>query len=89
MLTIVQFGVRTSAEPSSRLSAASFPTPSWCSKRAALPTIGAGFSRSFGHSVRLIPPQYVKPFVKRGKNDRNDAAAICEAVSAPQHGFVP
>src|ERR1700760_3821709 len=36
-----------------------------------------------GHRVRLIPPQYVKPFVRRGKNDRNDAEAICEAVSRP------
>ena len=32
-----------------------------------------------GHTVRLIPPQYVKPFVKRGKNNRNDAEAIGEA----------
>jgi transposase len=36
-----------------------------------------------GHEVRLIPPQYVKPFVKRGKNDRNDAEAICEAAARP------
>ena len=35
---------------------------------------------SLGHSVRLIPPQHVKPFVKRGKNDRNDAEAISEAA---------
>src|SRR5271165_3322651 len=33
---------------------------------------------AIGHQVRLIPPQYVKPFVKRGKNDRNDAGAVCE-----------
>ena len=32
---------------------------------------------SLGHTVRLIPPQYVKPYVKRGENDRNDAEAIC------------
>jgi len=31
------------------------------------------FAQELGHTVRLIPPQYVKPFVKRGKNDRNDA----------------
>ena len=31
------------------------------------------------HEVRLIPPQYIKPYVKRGKNDRNDAAVICKA----------
>ena len=35
---------------------------------------------ALGHTVRLIPPQYVKPYVKRGKNDRNDAEAICEAA---------
>lgn len=38
---------------------------------------------SFGHEVRLIPPQYVKPYVKRGKNDAADAEALCEAVSRP------
>jgi transposase len=42
-----------------------------------------------GHTVRLIPPQYVKPFVKRGKNDRNDAEAICEAAGRPGMHFVP
>lgn len=36
-----------------------------------------------GHRVRLIPPQYVKPFVKRAKNDRNDAEAVSEAASRP------
>ena len=36
-----------------------------------------------GHHVRLIAPQYVKPFVKRAKNDRNDAEAISEAASRP------
>jgi transposase len=39
--------------------------------------------------VRLLPPQYVKPFVKRGKNDRNDAQAICEAASRPTMRSVP
>ena len=38
---------------------------------------------ALGHHVRLIPPQYVKPFVKRAKNDRNDAEAIAEAASRP------
>lgn len=42
-----------------------------------------------GHRVRLIPPQYVKPFVKRGKNDRNDAEAICEAAGRPGMSTVP
>jgi transposase len=44
---------------------------------------------SLGHTVRLIPPQYVKPYVKRGKNDRNDAEAICEASGRPGMHFVP
>ena len=37
----------------------------------------------FGHEVRLMPPAYVKPYVKRGKTDASDAEAICEAVSRP------
>jgi len=41
-----------------------------------------------GHTVRLISPQFVKPFVKSNKNDRNDAEAICEAVSRPTMRFV-
>ena len=44
---------------------------------------------ALGHTVKLIPPQYVKPFVKRGKNDRNDAEAINEAASRPSMRFVP
>ena len=42
-----------------------------------------------GHAVRLIPPAYVKPFVKRSKNDRNDALAISEAAARPNMRFVP
>jgi transposase len=42
-----------------------------------------------GHHVRLIPPQHVKPFVKRGKNDRIDALAISEAARRPEISFVP
>jgi len=41
-----------------------------------------------GHDVKLIPPAYVKPYVRRQKNDRTDAAAICEAVSRPSMRFV-
>ncbi|WP_430448200.1 IS110 family transposase [Rhodophyticola sp.] len=41
-----------------------------------------------GHEVRLIPPVYVKPFVRRGKNDANDAAAIATAVRQPDMRFV-
>ena len=42
-----------------------------------------------GHEVKLIPPQYVKPYVKRGKNDAADAEALCEAMSRPTMRFVP
>lgn len=41
-----------------------------------------------GHDVRLMSPQFVKPYVKSGKNDANDAEAICEAVSRPTMRFV-
>ncbi len=41
-----------------------------------------------GHEVVLMPPQYIKPYVKRGKNDAIDAAAICEAMSRPGMRFV-
>jgi transposase len=43
----------------------------------------------FGHTVKLMPPAYVKPYVKRGKNDATDAEAICEAVTRPNMRFVP
>jgi transposase len=43
----------------------------------------------FGHQVRLISPQFVTPYVKSNKNDRNDAEAICEAVGRPSMRFVP
>src|ERR1041385_5050017 len=42
-----------------------------------------------GHTVRLIPPAYVKPYVKRQKNDMADAEAICEAAQRPSMRFVP
>jgi len=43
----------------------------------------------FSHEVRLMPPSYVKPFVKRGKTDAADAEAICTAVLQPTMRFVP
>lgn len=43
---------------------------------------------ALGHDVRLMPAQYVKPYVKRGKNDASDAEAICEAVTRPTMRFV-
>lgn len=45
--------------------------------------------RSFGHEVKLVSAQFVKPYVKSNKNDQNDAEAICEAVSRPNMRFVP
>ena len=42
-----------------------------------------------GYEVRLMPPSYVKPYVKRGKTDAIDAEAICEAVTRPNMRFVP
>jgi len=43
---------------------------------------------ALGHEVKLMPPAYVKPYVKRGKTDAGDAAAICEAVGRPTMRFV-
>ena len=45
--------------------------------------------QALGHTVRLMPPAYVKPYVKRQKNDVTDAEAICEAVTRPSMRFVP
>jgi transposase len=45
--------------------------------------------QQMGHEVKLISPQFVKPYVKSNKNDSNDAEAICEAVSRPSMRFVP
>src|SRR5687768_6629823 len=44
---------------------------------------------ALGHDVRLMPPAYTKPYVRRQKNDAADAAAICEAVTRPSMRFVP
>jgi transposase len=45
--------------------------------------------QALGHTVKLMPPSYVKAYLKRSKNDANDAAAICEAVTRPTMRFVP
>jgi transposase len=45
--------------------------------------------QALGHAVRLMPPAYVRPYVKRQKNDAADAEAICEAVQRPSMRFVP
>ena len=62
--------------------------------RIALEACGASHHwarvlRGQGHEVVLIPPQYIKPYVKRGKNDAIDSEAICEAMSRPGMRFVP
>ena len=44
---------------------------------------------AMGHEVKLMNPMYVKPYIKRGKNDAVDAEAICEAVTRPTMRFVP
>ena len=44
--------------------------------------------QALGHTAKLMPPAYVKPYVKRHKNDAADAEAICEAVSRPNMRFV-
>ena len=52
-------------------------------------TFGRRRFLDLGHDVRLISPQFVTPYVKSNKNDRNDAEAICEAVGRPNMRFVP
>jgi transposase len=49
----------------------------------------AGVLNDLGHEVRLMAPQFVTPYVKSNKSDRNDAEAICEAVGRPSMRFVP
>jgi transposase len=65
-----------------------------CSKAIGIEACGASHHwarllRSFGHEVKLIAAQLVKPYVKRGKNDTADAEALCEAMSRPTMRFVP
>ena len=62
-----------------------------CSKASA-PGMLFFWQRQFealGHTVRIIAPQYVKPFVKHQKSDRNDVEAICTAMRQPNMKFVP
>ena len=54
----------------------------------AAPITGRGKLIELGHEVRLMSPQFVKPYVKTNKNDRNDAEAICEAVGRPNMRFL-
>src|SRR5258705_12631273 len=69
-------------------------SPSWrrresASRRAAHRTTGREFCGVWDTRWVLLPPQYVKPYVQRGKNDAIDAEAICEAMSRPTMRFVP
>ncbi len=48
-----------------------------------------GVFKTYGHAVKLTPPQFVKPYVKTDKNDYNDAEAIAEAASRPSMRFFP
>ena len=68
-----------------RLSVVSFNAARWGSSSAGWHRPGSGWKRGV---VVLLPPQYIKPYVKRGKNDANDAEAICEAMSRPGMRFV-
>ena len=60
----------------------------WGWRLAAEVTIGHARSTKLGHEVKLISPQFVKPYVKGNKNDYNDAEGICEAVGRPTMRFV-
>ena len=55
---------------------------------SARPTLGFREIGKLGHEVKLIAPAYVKPFVKRQKNDAADAEAVCEAAQRPTMRFV-
>jgi transposase len=45
--------------------------------------------QKLGHQVRIMPPAYVKPYIKRNKNDGRDAEGVCEAMARPTMRFVP
>jgi transposase len=63
--------------------------PGWDRGLQFLALLGSRELIALGHDVRLLPAQYVKPYLKRQKNDAADAEAICEAVTRPTMRFVP
>ena len=85
-----QDGSGQDASPSCRISVLRQPAtlPSWHGGFERRTLLGEG-AFCLGHDVRLISPQFVMPYVKSNKNDRNDAEAICEAVGRPNMRFVP
>ena len=97
----MSFKCAASMRTSKRLSAVSSGAARWGSSSIGWHRPGSGLEacgashywapllRGLGHEVVLLPPQYIKPYVKRGKNDANDAEAICEAMSRPGMRFVP
>jgi transposase len=62
--------------------------PVWLGWKPARARI-TGAAVDLGHDVRLMPPQYVRPYVKGNKHDASDAEACCEAVQRPGMRFVP
>jgi hypothetical protein len=80
-----------SASLAGSLSVSSQRKPGALSRWKPVParTTGRVRSLSLGHHVRLIAPAYVKPFIRRQKNDAADAEAICEAAQRPSMRFAP
>ena len=58
-------------------------------KHVRVHIIGRRLFEQMGHTVKMMAPQFVKPYVKSNKNDRNDASGIAEAVTRPDMRFVP
>lgn len=59
-----------------------------CGSLRDAPSLGTNVDRA-GHEVRLIPPSYIKPYLRRQKTDEADAAAICEPATRPSMRLVP
>jgi hypothetical protein len=61
----------------------------WGWRRVVVRITGARMFQKIGHEARMMPPAYVKPYVKRNKNDGRDAEGVCEAMARPTMRFVP